>query len=63
MKTGRYLFVRYATAEMELYDLSNDPYEIQSLHDSASTELKGLLATRLDALESCVAQSCLSAEN
>jgi hypothetical protein len=48
---------------MELYDLSNDPYELQSLHDSASSELKGRLATRLDALEGCVAQSCLSAEN
>ena len=63
LRIGRYLFVRYATAEMELYDISNDPYELQSLHDSASSELKGRLATRLDALEGCVAQSCLSAEN
>ena len=63
LRTGRYLFVRYATGEMELYDLSNDPYELQSLHDSASSELKGRMATRLDALEGCVTQGCPSTEN
>jgi hypothetical protein len=63
VRMGRYLFVRYATGEMELYDPSNDPYELQSLHDSASRQLKERLATRLDALEDCVAQSCRSAQN
>jgi hypothetical protein len=43
--------------------VSNDPYELQSLHNSAGTELKRRLATRLDALEGCAAQSCRSAEN
>jgi hypothetical protein len=63
VRTGRYLLVRYSTGEKELYDLSNDPYELQSLHNSAGTELKRRLATRLDALEGCAAQSCRSAEN
>src|SRR5215203_2558518 len=63
VRTGRFLFVKYATAEMELYDLSNDPYELQSLHESASSELKGRMATRLDALEGCVTQGCPSTEN
>jgi arylsulfatase A-like enzyme len=63
VRTGRYLFTRYATGEIELYDLSNDPYELKSLHKTASTELKARLASRLDALESCAAQSCHSAEN
>jgi N-acetylglucosamine-6-sulfatase len=63
LRTGRYLFVRYSTGERELYDRSNDPYELESLHDSATTELKGRLASRLDALEGCAAQSCRSAEN
>jgi N-acetylglucosamine-6-sulfatase len=63
VKTARYLFVRYATGERELYDLSNDPHELRSFHKTASTELKRRLATRLDALESCAAQSCRSAEN
>ena len=63
VRTGRYLFTRYATGESELYDLRNDPYELESLHNSASTELKGRLASQLDALESCAAQSCRGAEN
>jgi N-acetylglucosamine-6-sulfatase len=63
VRTGRHLFARYATGETELYDLKNDPYELQSLHNTASTELKSRLASRLDALESCAAQSCRSAEN
>ena len=63
VRTGRYLFVRYATGEVELYDLSNDPYELESLHNTASTELKERLGSRLDALEGCAAQSCRSAEN
>jgi N-acetylglucosamine-6-sulfatase len=63
VRTGRYLFTRYATGEKELYDLSNDPYELQSLHNTASTQLKMRLASRLDALAGCAAQSCRSAEN
>jgi N-acetylglucosamine-6-sulfatase len=63
VRTGRYLFTRYATGESELYDLSNDPYELRSLHNSASVQVKERLASRLDALESCAAQSCRSAEN
>jgi uncharacterized membrane protein YhfC len=63
VRTGRYLFTRYATGEKELCDLSNDPYELQSLHNTASTQLKRRLASRLDALAGCAAQSCRSAEN
>jgi arylsulfatase A-like enzyme len=63
VRTGRHLFTRYATGETELYDLSNDPNELESLHNTASTQLKRRLASRLDALESCAAQSCSSAEN
>jgi arylsulfatase A-like enzyme len=63
VRTGRHLFTRYATGETELYDLKNDPYELESLHNTASTELKSRLASRLDALESCAAPNCRSAEN
>jgi len=63
VRTSRYLFVRYATGERELYDLSKDPYELRSLHNTASTDLKRRLASRLDALAKCAAQSCRNAEN
>jgi N-acetylglucosamine-6-sulfatase len=63
VRTSRYLFVRYATGVRELYDLSKDPYELRSLHNTASTDLKRRLASRLDALAKCAAQSCRNAEN
>jgi len=63
VRTGRYLFARYATGEKELYDLSNDPYELESLHRTASTELKRRLASRLDALRNCAEHRCRSAEH
>jgi N-acetylglucosamine-6-sulfatase len=31
LRTRRYVFVRYATGERELYDLARDPYELQNL--------------------------------
>src|SRR3954453_16995050 len=42
VRTGRYLFTRYATGEKELYDLSNDPYEQKSGKKTATTNLKSL---------------------
>ena len=63
VRTAGYLYARYATGERELYNLGNDPYELNSLHNTASTELRGDLTSRLDALSNCAAQSCRSAEN
>ena len=48
--TPRWKYVRYWTGEEELYDLQNDPYELQSRHADASLEtLKASLAARTDA--------------
>ena len=32
VRTARYVYVENATGELELYDLDNDPDELQSLH-------------------------------
>jgi arylsulfatase A-like enzyme len=63
VRTARYLFVRYANGERELYDLSNDPHERRNLRKSAPNRLKSRLASRLDALQNCARQGCRSAEN
>lgn len=36
VRTMKYKYVRYATGEEELYDLTTDPYEMRSLHRSAA---------------------------
>jgi len=47
----------------ELYDLQNDPYELQSIHADADPALVEDLKAKLDALKSCTGQSCREAED
>ena len=63
VRTSQYLYVEYKTGERELYDLSTDPYELTSLHASASPALLSGLKARLDALKSCASVECKTAEN
>ena len=63
VRTANHLYVEYATGARELYDLTNDPYELRSRHDTAGTDLKRGLSSRLDALRGCAADGCGSAEN
>jgi N-acetylglucosamine-6-sulfatase len=59
IRTERYMYAEHGTGEQELYDLSVDPYELQSLHDDpAYASVKVRLANRLHRLESCAGASC-----
>ena len=63
VRTSQYLYVEYKTGERELYDLSTDPYELTSLHASASSMLLSDLKARMDALKSCAGAECKTAED
>jgi hypothetical protein len=53
------MYAEYKTGEKELYDLNNDPYEVQSLHDDPDyAAVKTNLANRLHRLENCSGSSC-----
>jgi arylsulfatase A-like enzyme len=59
IRTERYLYVEYNSGERELYDLQNDPYELQSLHHSpAYAAVKATLSTRLRKLKNCAGATC-----
>jgi N-acetylglucosamine-6-sulfatase len=58
VRTERYVYVEYITGETELYDLSNDPFQLQSLHATASNSVVSPLRTRLNALRNCVGEGC-----
>lgn len=58
LRTRDYLFVEYATGEIELYDLRTDPFQIKSLHNSVAPSLVKQLSDRLDALKKCAAAAC-----
>jgi arylsulfatase A-like enzyme len=63
VRTGTHKYVEYENGEIELYDLVNDPYELQSLHESADPSLLEDLKAKLDALKSCSEEGCREAED
>jgi N-acetylglucosamine-6-sulfatase len=59
IRTGRYIYAEHTNGEKELYDLQNDPYELQSLHnDPAYASVRSDLAARLNQLQNCAGSGC-----
>jgi arylsulfatase A-like enzyme len=63
LRVATFTYVEYVTGERELYDLSQDPDEINNLAASASPALLDAFHQRLDSLRKCAGDSCRSAEN
>ena len=53
-------YVEYANGERELYDLRDDPFELEN---SYSGTPPANLKARLDALKTCAGAACRSAED
>jgi N-acetylglucosamine-6-sulfatase len=61
IRTERYLYAEHGTGERELYDLNEDPFELDSRHnDPAYALVQGQLAARLHQLQNCAGSSCRS---
>ena len=66
VRTGDHLYVEYDTGERELYDLSEDPHELENLlgpGGDADPALVGRLEARLSELRGCAEAKCRDAEN
>jgi N-acetylglucosamine-6-sulfatase len=63
IRTETHKYVEYNNGEKELYDLRADPYEMESLHESADPALVEDLKAKLDALKSCSEEGCQEAED
>jgi N-acetylglucosamine-6-sulfatase len=61
--TNRYTYVEYKTGERELYDRQQDPYQLSSIHGTASPALLDSLHSRLALLKACAGQSCRTRED
>ena len=61
--TNRYTYVEYKTGERELYDRQEDPYQLSSIHRTASPALLESLHARLALLKACAGQSCRTRED
>ncbi len=59
IRTQRYVYGEYRNGEKELYDLAQDPYELQNdVTDPAYRQVKAVLARRLHKLAGCSGQAC-----
>jgi N-acetylglucosamine-6-sulfatase len=59
VRTDRYLFARYGTGELELYDLLSDPFEVRSRHSEAAyAQVKASLDRLLGRLSRCAGRVC-----
>jgi N-acetylglucosamine-6-sulfatase len=56
-------YVEYQTGETELYDIKNDPYQLNNLASKADPKLLAELAARVKALAECKADACRTAED
>ena len=60
IRSGDYVYIRHdVTGENELYDLSTDPFQLESLHDVPElAALQFTLAARLGEARVCAGSEC-----
>ena len=63
VRTETHKYVEYDNGEKELYDLTVDPYEMESIHETADPVLVEDLKAKLEALKSCSEEGCKEAED
>jgi N-acetylglucosamine-6-sulfatase len=62
VRTGRYKYIEYHNGEKELYDLQDDPYELESFDESADPDLLAQLQSIVEELATCKQDSCRVAD-
>ena len=63
VRTKTHKYVEHENGERELYDLANDPYELDNLYEGADPALLEDLKARLEALRDCSEEGCKEAED
>src|SRR5215204_2300262 len=58
-----YRYTEYGNGERELYDLKDDPHELDNQYEAADPERLGRLRERLAALRGCSGAACRDAED
>ena len=63
VRTETHKYVEYDNGDRELYDLQNDPYELENVYESADPSLIEDLEARLEELKECSGAGCRQAED
>jgi N-acetylglucosamine-6-sulfatase len=63
VRTATHKYVEHGNGERELYDLQNDPYELENVYETAGPALVEDLKGRLETLKECAGDGCREAED
>jgi N-acetylglucosamine-6-sulfatase len=63
IRTETHKYIEHENGEKELYDLVNDPYELENVYESADASLVEELKARLEALKDCSDDECRRVED
>ena len=63
VRTKTHKYVEYGNGETELYDLREDPYELENVYETADLSLIEDLKVRLEALRDCEGDGCRETED
>jgi len=59
LRTPRYLYIEWATGEVEMYDMRSDPGQLHSVHGQAAyADDQALLAAELERVKDCAGATC-----
>jgi N-acetylglucosamine-6-sulfatase len=58
LRTRDHAYFEFASGEISLYDFRQDPFQVDSLHQTANPELIRAWSARLSALATCSGQTC-----
>ncbi len=61
LRTDRYIYIEYATGEREVYDIINDPHQLQALKPKPA--FVNAMSAWLGALRTCAGEQCRALEN
>lgn len=61
IRSASHLYVEWSSGEVELYDLSRDPFQLENL--GGENELSAVLSARLEELAACQGQECSAIED
>jgi arylsulfatase A-like enzyme len=62
LRSNTWLYVEYVNGDVELYDLKNDPFEMNNVQASTNPAIVAQLHTQLQALRNCTGESCRVAD-
>jgi N-acetylglucosamine-6-sulfatase len=58
-----FVYIEYANGELEFYDLTIDPYQLQNTASTLDPAFQAQLHAQLEALKTCSAEACRTLEN